>query len=131
VAVLALGLVLVIAAAAFLIKDAEVVRKGQLLSYTEGTIYRIRVAGMTFRVEPDMEPESDLLNAYLLTGVGFIAFTFSLVLVRMRRSIPARAIWFFGVVAAGATYLAADEALGGHESIGHNAQVRRQAPVVR
>lgn len=113
-----------------LLSGAEVLEKGQLLPYTEGQIYKVRFGGgLVLYVEPDLKPNLDLLNAYLLTGLAFVALSFASVLAFLARRDGA-AFRFFTAAFFGASYLVADELLGIHETLGHNLQFLRKLPLV-
>ena len=107
----------------------EVVRKGELFSYTDGTIYEVRLLDkVTVYVEPSVRPSDDLLNAYLLASLSSIAL-FALLLVHGRKvTTGLRVRAFFLLTALGAGYLAADELFGFHESIGHNMRFLADLP---
>lgn len=108
----------------------EVLEKGQLLPYSEGKIYKVRFGGgLTLYVEPELKPSLDLLNSFLLTGVGFIALTFAVILAASGEGTGSR-FWFFVVGFLGSSYLVADETLGLHETIGHNLPFLAGLPLV-
>jgi hypothetical protein len=120
--------VLVVAAAA----SHEVVRKGELFSYSEGRIYEIRVLDLVnLYVEPEvtsLDPLLDLFNASLLLLVTGMAL-FGYVLLRtLGTHGDERVRTFLLLSALGAGYLAADELLGIHESIGHNLRFLADIP---
>lgn len=110
--------VVMIALAGLALGHYEVVAKGQLLSYTEGRIYQVRFFDrFDLLVEPEHRLSADAVTAYFLTGIAFIALAFAWLLHRMG---PGSAPRMFALIFLGASYLAADEYLGLHESIGHN-----------
>lgn len=106
--------------------DYEVLEKGQLLSYTTGKIYKVRFGGgLTLYVAPELPPwqYKDLLNAYVLTGVAFVALTFAVLLRTVSgHGAGSASLRLFLVMFVGISCLVADEVLGLHESIGHNMQ---------
>ncbi len=119
------------ALAYFFLADAEVLEKGRLLSYTEGKIYKVRFGGgLVLYIEPDLKPSLDLLNAYLLTGIAFIALSFAALLAGVAGDTSSSAFRFFALVFLGASYLVADEILGIHETVGHNLQFLRRLPLI-
>jgi hypothetical protein len=113
------------------LNDYQVVSKGQILPYTKGFIYEILVAGKyTIYVEPEIRLRGDVFNAAILVGVAYISMTFgSITYVREKPRIS-QLFLFFVVMSVGMFYLAADELLGIHESIGHNMQFLMALPGV-
>ena len=106
------------------LSTAEVVDEGELLPYVKGySIYRLRVLDKyEFFVEPDYKPRSDALNAYVLVGIAFISLTFAVVIKVLSIGSARKAFRLFIWTFFGANYLAADEFLGIHETLGHNMQ---------
>ena len=106
-------------------QNYEVLSKKRL--YDSDTLYEIRLFDLfNVKAKPDVKPSPDVLNSLLLV----IAATLSLgtaVLLHMLAAAP-RPRLFFGVVAAGAYFLAADELMGGHESIGLNLEFLADLP---
>ena len=105
-------------------ESVTVIDKGELLPYVKGySIYKIRVFDKyEFYVEPDDIPDESTLNAYILVGIAFISLT---ILVIMRAlGVPSsdkrRLLFLFMCI--GTNYLAADEYIGIHETLGHNMQ---------
>lgn len=118
----------VAALAALVAANFEVVAKGQLLPYTKGRIYELRFFdAFNIYVEPEHKPTRDALTAYFLTGISFMSLAFALLLHRFDAVRPRN---MFAVLFAGASFLAADEYLGLHESLGHNMQFLRALPGV-
>jgi hypothetical protein len=109
--------------------DYQVLNKGQILPYTDGYIYEILIADKyRIYIEPEIRLRSDVLNAAILLGVAYISMTFgSIIYLREKPSITQRFL-FFVVMSVGMFYLAADELLGIHESIGHNLQFLMSLP---
>ena len=109
--------VVLVALGALLFANYEVVSKTRL--YDEDTLYEIRLFdAVTIKAKPDVKPSPDVLNSLLLV----VAATLSLgtaILLGLVASAP-RPRRFFGIVSAGAAFLAADELMGGHETIGQN-----------
>ena len=113
------------------LNDYEVLNKGQLLSYSRGYIYEILVFGKyTVYVEPEIRLTSDVFNAAILLGIAYISLTFGAVLYHRERPAFSRPLAFLVTLSAGMFYLAADELLGIHESLGHNLQFLARIPGV-
>ena len=109
----------------------EVIQKGQLLEYTGGTIYQVRLFDkFDVFAEPEVRPTDDVLVSIVLFGIGFIALTFAFLEYFNRRIVEDRVFLFFVVLSVGAFYLASDELFGIHESLGHNMQFLRLVPGV-
>ena len=71
-----------------------------------------------------------MFNAAILLGVAYISMTFgSIIYLREKPSVSQRFL-FFVAMSVGMFYLAADELLGIHESIGHNLQFLMALPGV-
>ena len=123
-AVALIVLVVIIGFGAKCLTTAEVVDKGELLPYVKGySIYQVRILDrFDFYVEPDFKPTSDAFNAYVLVGIAFISLTFATVIRVLSIESAHRAFWLFLCMFFGATYLATDELLGIHETLGHNMQ---------
>ena len=125
--VLVLGLV-ILAYAAFTTYD--VVAEGRLLDYTPGTIYKIEVFGVTFYVEKGATtPSLDVFNSWILIAISSMSLLVA-VFYHFSRSSRSRAKWFFFLLFFGAGYLAADELLALHETLGHNLRFLRDLPGV-
>lgn len=127
VLLLSLGVLVLAFLAWFALKvlgSIEVVDKGELLPYVSGyTIWKIRILDrFEFFVEPDYRFSRDAFNTYILVGVGFISLTFATLLKRSPKPIEGKRIALFITMFFGANYLAADEFLGIHETLGHNMQ---------
>ncbi len=122
----ALALVLV---AYLALTNYEVVEKGKILPYTNGYVYRILIADKyTVFVEPEIRLRSDVFNAAILIGVAYISLTFAAILHVQQSIYTHRHFAFFVLMSAGMFFLAADELLGIHESIGHNVQFLTKIP---
>jgi hypothetical protein len=106
------------------VRTVEVVDKGELLPYVEGyTIWKIRILDrFELFVEPDYRFTRDAFNTYVLVGVAFISLTFAVLLKTLGNTARSRTVLFFSLMFLGANYLAADEFLGLHETLGHNMQ---------
>ena len=124
---LAVAVLVLVAAVGFgiaCIRTAEVVDEGELLPYVRGyTIYKVRVLDrFEFFVEPDYKPRRDAVNSYVLVGIAFISLTFAVVIRVLPTGSAGGAFRLFVCMFFGANYLAADEFLGIHETLGHNMQ---------
>ena len=125
-AILAGGVLLLLMA-----RNSEVVEKGQLLPYSSWFVYKVRFFDrFTVLVQPENKPSKDVFTAYVLVGIAFIALTFAMLHARRTRDPSARPLWFFASICVGANYLAADEFLGIHETLGANLQFLRGLPLV-
>jgi len=124
---LVLVLILISIGFVWVLKDQyEVVQKGQLLSYTKGKIYEIRIFDrFTIFAEPEVKPSGDVLNAYFLIGISFVSLAFVIILWRLIGGAARDEIVFFICLYTGAGFLAADELFGLHETLGHNIQFLR------
>lgn len=115
-----------------LLSDYEILEKGHLLPYTSGFIYKVRFGGwLTLYLEKEVRPSMDILNAYLLAGIAFISFTFSIIHVEIVKNRSSKHFWFFLMAFFGMTYLVADETFAIHENIGHMLQFLTKLPVVK
>jgi hypothetical protein len=113
------------------LNDYEVLNKGRLLSYSEGFIYEILVFGKyAVYVEPEIRLTDDVFNAAILLGIAYISLTFGVLIYLQERPVFSRSFRFFATMSAGMFYLAADELLGIHESLGHNLQFLTRIPGV-
>ena len=124
--------VLTMAVIAYMVlNDYQVLNKGKILPYTNGYIYEILIAGKyTIYVEPEIRLRGDVFNAAILLGVAYISMTFgSIIYLREKPNVSQRFL-FFVAMSVGMFYLAADELLGIHESIGHNMQFLMALPGV-
>ncbi len=107
---------LVVAAAIAVAASAEKLASGQLLSYTPQRVDRWRLFGfLELYVDRERLGPLDVLNGLILAaGAGIALLTATLLggELRVRR--------FFWLLALGFSYLALDEQLGAHETIGFN-----------
>ncbi len=127
------GVLLLAPLAGFLavLENYEVIEKGQLLSHSGGLVYRIRFFDrFEFLVEPDHQLDKDLLNAFILVGVAFISLTFGVVLSWLRKHQYSEVVRFNVVMFLGMSWLAADELLGIHETLGHNLMFLASLPYI-
>ena len=103
----------------------EVVSKTRL--YDADTLYEIRFFdAFNVKAKPDLKPSPDIVNGLVLV----IAATLALGTAVLLRLVAAarRPTHFFGLIAAGAYFLAADELFGIHESIGLNFEFLADLP---
>jgi hypothetical protein len=109
-----------------LLATVEVVEEGQLLPYNNAEAKKLSILG-SFEVYVQRDPPSavDSFGAMLLVGITGIALLLALALPASRDR-----GWFYGLLAAGTAYLAIDELLGGHETIGANIQSLGNLPGV-
>ncbi|MHC4951894.1 MAG: hypothetical protein ACYTEU_13065 [Planctomycetota bacterium] len=109
--------------------DYQVLNKGQILPYTDGYIYEILIAGKyKIYIEPEIRLRSDVFTAAILLGVAYISMTFASILYLREKSRISQRVLFCSIMSVGMFYLAADELLGIHESIGHNLQFLMSLP---
>jgi hypothetical protein len=106
---------LLVAAAA----TREVLARGELLPYTSTTVERVRVlGGPELWIARESFSPLDAVNGLILaTGAGMAALAAALT---RRRGGPRRPFDFFALLASGMAFLALDEQLGLHETIGFN-----------
>ena len=106
--------------------DAKVVAEGALLPWREN-IREVEVLGVRLYVDEEFYPRLDVLTTMVLAGVGSVAAFARMLLAG---SGDRGVVRFFGLAAAGAWWLAADEAIGLHETIGDNVGALVGVPVV-
>lgn len=129
------GLVVLIGCAGLLIlpDHVEVLEKGQLLSYTNGRIYHIRLFN-TFElyVEPSNRLSMDVVTTYILLAMSFTSFAAISVMLKLPSQDAGytRAVHMLLFLGLGTHYLAIDEYFGLHETMGHNLQWLRHLPGV-
>ena len=124
------GLVLLGILAVLLKDEAQVVARGFLIEeLPDAPVRRVSIFGQEFYADASDVNRTDILTAMGLSTVAGIGVITGVVLrgwMRGRRR-TARA---FGVIAAGAMFLALDEALSIHETIGLNMLFLRELPLV-
>lgn len=113
-------------------RNADVVAEGALLEYTDATIKEVRLFDRyTFYVEAEVRSDKDAAVSALLLAVAAMSLLvtafFSSGAVRAR-PIDRR---FHAATLVGAGYLAADEFLGIHETLGHNLRFLADLPGVQ
>jgi len=126
----ALAVVLCSSAALAALATAEVVAKGKLVPSGGEGVRRVRVwDSIEFYISSETaRPSVDVVTTMALTvlasAIGFAC------LVLVVGGIRTRLTLCFALLSAGAAYLAADELLAIHESVGHNLQLMRDLPGV-
>ncbi len=124
----AIPLAAVIAIAGLLIAavaTAEVLARGELLPYSPMTVERVEVlGGIELWVARESLVRLDILNGAILALGGLVAF---LTAARIGRRVP-RTFRFFVLLGLGLTYLALDEMLALHETIGYNLEFLADVP---
>ncbi len=108
---------------------AHVVARGQLLPYTSSTVERVRVfGGPELWLDREALSPLDALNGLILaTGAGMASLAAAL--TRRWRG-PRRVFRFLALLAVGMGFLALDEQLGVHETIGFNLDFLADIPGV-
>jgi len=97
--------------------------RGHFVSYQpDQTQLRINVLGRRVIIEDGIKPSLDVFNAYILTTISAVALLTFVLLRVIARGAERRLEWFFGLAWLGALYLAADELIGIHETLGYNMQ---------
>lgn len=124
--------VVVLVGVVVLSRNYEVVEKGRLLPYSpSGEIRRIRVFDrFNVYAEPEVRPTADVFHSYILITISSVALLATAFFRLAAEPSQPRTRSFFVVTWLGAGYLAADELMGGHESIGHNLRFLRELPVI-
>ena len=120
VACVAVAALVVLAALAF--QSYEVVDRERLLPFPDsGRVYEIRVFdSFTVYVDPEAKRGFDILNVYMLAAISGIGLLAAILLRGIGGPNSRRLMWFFLLVWLGAGFLAADEGLGLHETVGGN-----------
>jgi hypothetical protein len=135
IAVAGIGLVLlgVVVLAYFAVRDHEFVPwEGERPSYDpEGVLVeRVEVFGFELNVATEAErPRGDVVTSYLLFATASATFLASLLAVVTPGT--SRARWLFLLASLGTGYLAVDEALEVHETIGANLLFLDEVPGIR
>jgi len=103
-------------------KNYEILAEGRLLSYTEGEVVQVRFFdAFTLYVARESRVLSDVVTTIALAMLAGIALL-AVALVNRKPATDASVKAFFLVCLLGAPYLAADESMAIHETIGHNMQ---------
>jgi hypothetical protein len=102
--------------------SVEVLDEGKLLPYTDGHIYRLRFFGfLELYAEPSRRPDpADVFTTFVLLTLSGVALVTGLALHAAGGGNYDVSPRFFLLTWVGTAYLAADELLGLHESLGHN-----------
>lgn len=128
---LGLGLLVVGGVGTYCLQHYEIVRSGMLLEWTPVHVMEIRFCeAVTLYVTPEMKLNADVMNAFLLAGAGFSAMAFGLGLLVVAPVPPWRRIILLGILFIGGSFLAADELLGLHETLGNNLPFLMEIPGV-
>lgn len=107
--------------------SADLVDEGQLLPYTTANVERVStVLGFELTIQNEPPNRVDSLTAALLAAIGMIG----VLLLLGRPGAGARDQWFYCLLALGAGFLAVDEILGVHETIGANMRFLGDLPGV-
>jgi hypothetical protein len=115
--VIACGVALA-ALAALALLDAKLVEEGRLLPWAGDHVRRYELLGVRFYVDDETRPSFDLTTSWSMLVLGGVALLAAILEARIHGRTEA---WKFLVIAAvGGFWLGADEALGFHETIGHN-----------
>lgn len=124
---LGLALVMIAALALILYATADTVEEGEILPYTTATAERVStVLGFELTIQNEPPNRVDSLTAALLAAVGMIG----MLLLLARPQADRRDQWFYGLLTLGAGFLAIDEILGVHETIGANMRFLGDLPGV-
>jgi hypothetical protein len=108
--------------------NLHVVRRADLFGL--GTLEEIELFGrFTVYRAPEAATQTDILNGFLLIAIASASFFVALLLSTAKRI--ERGFLCFLVAALGATYLAADEVLGLHETFGANLRFLGDLPGIR
>ncbi len=105
--------------------------KGQYLSQSQGPVYKVGlVDSFTLFVGPEHHAEMDVLKAFALAAVAFVSLTFGVVLARMKKGSAAEPGRFFVFVFFVIGFLAADEVLSIHGTLGRNLRFLTDLPFI-
>lgn len=119
---LASGVAALAAFAYFAPSFYEVVDKGAYVrpySPEPGSVYELRLFdAVTVYGDAESRPSTDEASAVVLVALAVAALMTALLL--QATGAPRRLRRFYGIAALGAAYLAVDELLGIHETVGHN-----------
>jgi hypothetical protein len=108
----------------------EVVDEGRLLPYTDAQVAKLRFFDeVTLYVTKERPRPLDVVNATLFAMLAGVAL-FSLLLLQPVRGSDERVKVFLVIALLGSLYLAADEMLGIHETVGHNLRFLADLPAV-
>jgi hypothetical protein len=114
-----------------ILENYEVLEKGRLLAHSGGLVYKVRFFGsFDLFIEPDHQLDKDVLNAFMLVGVAFISLTFGVLYGWLKGRQRGDFFRFSILMFLGMSWLAADELLGIHETLGHNLMFLAELPFV-
>ena len=122
---IAAGAVALVLIGLYVAASPEVLEKGQLLSYTTHTVWRVRLFdAFDVWVAKETVAPPDVVNGLILAaGAGMAAMG-----VLLTGTFAPRTNRFFVLFALGLAYLAADEQLALHETLGYNLDFLARAP---
>ena len=108
----------------------DVVDEGRdLRPYKSGYVYEIRIAdSATVYAAEESRPDTDVISGSALVALATAALMTCLLLTAA--GAPRRLRHFYALSAAGAAFLATDELLAIHETVGHNMVFLSDLPVV-
>lgn len=112
-----------------LIASAEIVEHDATLSHSQDAFWRVRfVAGLELHVSAMTRPNLEAIVAMILFLLGGAAGVSFLLLRRLGTADQQKLLAFFGVVAAGAIFLAVDELIELNETIAANLTILDRPP---
>jgi hypothetical protein len=113
------GLIVVLGAlAALVLLDAKLVEEGHLLPWAGDHVRRYELLGVKFYVDDETRPSFDLTTSWSMLALGSVALLGAILEARTHGRTKA---WQFLLIATiGGLWVGMDEALGFHETIGHN-----------
>jgi len=115
-----------------LVRNYEILEKGQLLPYSKGTITKVQFFHRwTLYTEFEHLPNADILSAFLFCASGWTALIFSALGKFWGQKGKGHITSFFFWLGVLLTWLAADEFFGLHETIGHNMQWLKALPGIK
>lgn len=130
-ALIVAGVVLALLMSVVVLRSAEVVAQGKLLSFA-GEVRQVRLLDRfdLYLEHETKKPSPDTVNSGFLTAIVAVSLLARSLLRRRSGgwALPER---FFLLSALGASYLSVDEQLGLHETIGHNLGFLADLPGVR
>jgi hypothetical protein len=118
VALAAVAAVVLLGVLAAAVLDGEVVARGHILPWDLGQGREVESLGVRLYLDAETDPDLDVVNSWVIVAIaaccGFAA------LVGRRTGADARRVRFLAVLAAATLWLAFDEHMGLHETIGGN-----------
>jgi hypothetical protein len=111
---------------------AEVLERGALLPYTPMTVERVRVlGGVDLWIAVESLTRLDVVNALILGAGSVLAVATALRLRGRPGQHIARLVVLFALLAAGFAFLAVDEFVAVHETVGYNLDFLAELPGVK